>query len=312
MDWKKNFAEHWRQIAYGTAITLVATGLISVGAWTLPAFMKVSMGWYELTTLVILLAVFGLTIHLFWSHRRLAKERLLQIENERRLLEIQQQILEVEKIKRDEHHRKLGELLSGGSGHTDDLGGAYILLKVKPSTSAAVAKQASKEPAVQYAIAVWGQWDVIIRVDTTSFPKLIPYLTALQNDSNVERTETLIIRSDQEKAGASAREGGWAVLLARLGAAHIEEALAALRAVSGANEGIKISDTGETINVDALRVMHAVGVLGQYDIALTVRYGNDVALAKFVMGYMQQTLHAETITLPAIRNMSYRNGIEQD
>ena len=163
------------------------------------------------------------------------------------------------------------------------------------------------------AIGVWGQWDVIIRVDTDSSSKLIPFLTCLQNDPDVKRTETLVVRSDQDETkGLNVSEGAWAVLLARLGAAQTGDALKSLQAISNDPNGIKIPDMDEIIQRNELRIQHAVGVLGQYDIALTVRYTSDTALAKFVMGYMQRTLKADTTTLPAIRGMVFRNGVLRD
>jgi uncharacterized protein with GYD domain len=151
---------------------------------------------------------------------------------------------------------------------------------------------------VQYAIGVWGEWDVIIRVETSSPSRLIAFLTTLQNDLDVERTETLVIRSDQDEAKHNANDGRWGILLLRLGAAQTGEAL-------------KIG-TEETIPARELKVQHAVGVLGQYDIALTIRYANDESLAKFVMRYIQEGLKAESTTMPAIRGMTYINGALSD
>lgn len=53
--------------------------------------------------------------------------------------------------------------------------------------------------------------------------------------------------------------------------------------------------------------MDGAGVLGQYDIILTVRYAKDKFLAKFVMEYIQLKLEEgnTTTTMPAIQGMTY-------
>jgi DNA-binding Lrp family transcriptional regulator len=301
MNWKqwllKGMSESALKAFFGAIVASLAGAVVIVYGWV----PERALGGLQLLEIGLLFLILAVLAFLFLSQNQLSRERREHLERERRELEI-------EHDRREQRERALLQFLSQ-TGSYPDLGGrAYILLKVRPSKSGPVARAKSAVATVQYAIGVWGEWDVIIRVETSSPSRLIAFLTTLQNDLDVERTETLVIRSDQDEAKHNANDGRWGILLLRLGAAQTGEALKILKEASQSPDGIKIPGTEETIPARELKVQHAVGVLGQYDIALTIRYANDESLAKFVMRYIQEGLKAESTTMPAIRGMTYVEG----
>jgi len=173
-------------------------------------------------------------------------------------------------------------------------GEAYIFLKVEPKESASVAQTLSRRDEVEYAAAVWGQWDIIIRVQTGNARSLIGFLRYLQGFREIKRTDTYIVRQDQSQTHVDATEEHWAFLLLRLSGQRADASLE------------KISR--ETKQTNRATIQHAVGILGQYDIILTVRYDGDEQLRILVMDYIQHDLQAETTTMPAIRNMVYKHN----
>jgi uncharacterized protein with GYD domain len=297
----KKISEALLSILFTAIASWFAIGFALVRGW----IPEQALGWLQVVEIGLLFTLIVFLVFIVLSLKQLSRERREHLERERRELEIEHE-------RREQRERALLQFLSQPDSHPDLGGRAYILLKVKPSKSDPVARAKSAVTTVQYAIGVWGEWDVIIRVETSSPSRLIAFLTALQNDSDVERTETLVIRFDQDETKYNANDGRWGILLLRLGAAQTGEALKKLKELSQSPHGIKIPGTEETIPVGELKVQHAVGVLGQYDIALTIRYANDESLAKFVMRYIQEGLKAESTTMPAIRGITYINGALSD
>ncbi|MEI9926414.1 MAG: Lrp/AsnC ligand binding domain-containing protein [Sphingomonas sp.] len=173
-------------------------------------------------------------------------------------------------------------------------GEAYILFEVEPEYSDSISRELSEKEGVQFAAAVWGQWDVIARVQLGTARSLVRFLSEIQTHSQILRTETHIVRNDQPQIHSSSREDRFAFLLLKLQARRTGQVLAQLRSLKPES--------------DIAHVQHAAGILGAYDIALTVRYARDEELAKLVMQYAQRILQAETMTMPAIRGMTYVNG----
>jgi len=173
-------------------------------------------------------------------------------------------------------------------------GEAYTLFEVEPEFSDAIARELSEKEGVRFAAAVWGQWDIMARVQLGTSRSLVRFLSDIQAHSQILRTETHIVRNDQPQIHSSSREDHFAFLLLKLQARRTGQVLAQLRSLKP--------------ETDIAHVQHAAGILGAYDIALTVRYGRDEELAKLVMQYAQRTLRAETVTMPAIRGMTYIDG----
>jgi uncharacterized protein with GYD domain len=173
-------------------------------------------------------------------------------------------------------------------------GEAYVLFEVEPEFSDAIARELSEREGVRFAAAVWGQWDVIARVQVGTARALVRFLNQVQADDRILRTETQIVRNDQPQVHATPREDHFAFLLLKLPAKRTQHVLDQLRNLESGS--------------DIAKVQHASGILGRYDIALTVRYSRDEELTKLVMQYAQRTLQAETTTMPAIRGMTYVDG----
>jgi len=300
MRWKPRLLKHISESALSILLSSIPAWIAVAIALLWRSMPRQPLGWLQVLEVGLLISIVILAILALISQKQFFQERREHLSRERHELE-------AEHDRRDKRERALLHLLSQPDAHPDIGGRAYILLKVKPSKSDAVARAQSAMAAVQYAVGVWGQWDVIIRVETTSPSRLITFLTALQNDPDVERTETLVIRSDQDETKNNA-DGRWGILLLRLAAAQTGEVLKKLKDASNLPDGIIIPETDETITPRELKIQHAVGVLGQYDIALTIRYANDESLAKFVMRYIQEGLRAQTTTMPAIRGMTYKEG----
>ncbi len=188
---------------------------------------------------------------------------------------------------------------NGDSGRTqfdkhEDGGEAYVLFEVEPEFSDAIARELSERDGVQFAAAVWGQWDVIARVKMGTARALVRFLNEVQSNDRILRTETQIVRNDQPQIYADLRDEHYAFLLLKLPAKRTQRVLEQMSALKQ--------------NGDTAKIQHAAGILGRYDIALTVRYARDEELAKLVMQYAQRTLQAETTTMPAIRGMTYVGG----
>jgi DNA-binding Lrp family transcriptional regulator len=175
-------------------------------------------------------------------------------------------------------------------------GEAYILLKVEPRYSEFIARKLSELPEVDYAAAVFGQWDIITHVRTGSASTLIHFLAGLQHIDGVKRTETLIVRADQLRQHPEPRnlEGHWAFLFLRLPPRNSEELL------------IRISRLAEG---EKAVIQHAAGTLGPYDFTIAVRYSGEDALRKLVMDSIQDGPVEETITMTAIQRMVFRKGV---
>lgn len=188
--------------------------------------------------------------------------------------------------------------------HTDDAkadgGEAYIFMKVRPKHSEDIGKALSSMRGVRFASAIWGQWDVIVHVQAGTARDLIIFLNDIQKLEHVLSTETHIVRGDQSKSYKIKDEGNYAFLLLTLRANKTTKVLEQL-------EGIDQS-RGVGQNNGVARIQHAAGILGQYDIALTVRYAYEDELRKLVMQYAQKTLAAETTTMPSIHGMTYIDG----
>ncbi|HWD29124.1 MAG TPA: Lrp/AsnC ligand binding domain-containing protein [Rhizomicrobium sp.] len=189
---------------------------------------------------------------------------------------------------------RLNPLVAGTSG------GAYLMLKVKPGSSQEIAKRLRDDVSqVNYAAAVWGQWDVVARVSAGTAASFVEVLNKVQTWNNVERTETQLVRSDQppiDKLSSHNSDDHFAFLLLKVPASETPAVLG------------KIHVLAEKPRPGYARVEHAVGILGTYDVALTVRYSKDGELANVVMAFCQSELGAETVTVPAIRDMSFIGG----
>jgi Lrp/AsnC ligand binding domain len=181
----------------------------------------------------------------------------------------------------------------------EDAAGAYIMLKVKPGTSEDLARHLSKMSEVKCAAAVWGQWDVIARIHVGTAASFVELLNRIQRDKNVRRTETQLTRTEQPfKPPAYPppdRQYDLAFLLLKVDARDTQELLEAIER--------KAAEPG------SLRVEHGAGILGTYDVALTVRYSSDKQLASFVMDFSQGEWGAETVTMPAVRGMTFARGV---
>ena len=179
-------------------------------------------------------------------------------------------------------------------------GQGYILLEIRPPRSQAVALELSRNEAVEYAAAVWGPWDVIMRVKTPDTDALVALLTEIQGRDDVRRTETCFIRNDQlqlENPESFTESGRWAFLLLRVEAQKTLGILQALKTPS--HESAKGAE-----------IQHAAGILGPYDIAVTVKHKTDSDLKQFVMDYVQDHVGGvrQTLTIPSIQWMVYRHG----
>jgi hypothetical protein len=225
----KNLLEALLSVSVAAIVSWIAIGFAVVRGW----IPEQAIDWLQVVEIGLLITVIVFLIFVFLLLNQLSRERREHLERDRRELEI-------EHGRREQRERALLEFLSQPDPHPDLGGRAYILLKVKPSKSDPVARAKSAVATVQYAIGVWGEWDVIIRVETSSPYRLIAFLTALQNDSDVERTETLVIRSDQDETKYNVNDGRWEILLLRLGAAQTGEALKTLKELSQSPDGIKI------------------------------------------------------------------------
>lgn len=177
-------------------------------------------------------------------------------------------------------------------------GHAYILLEVEPPNSPQVARELSKRPDVDYAATVWGQWDIVMRVHTPDAESLIELISGIHTEyPKVRRTETMLVRPDQIRdATDTFAAGNWAFLFLQVEGRRTSQVLDAL---------MRLSDSDEEI----ASIRQAAGVLGMYDIAVTVRYVNDTQLRQLVMGRIQsQSGIAQTRTVTSIGGLVFSNG----
>jgi DNA-binding Lrp family transcriptional regulator len=156
---------------------------------------------------------------------------------------------------------------------------AYVLLHVLPPHSQTLAERLPSDPkygkAVDYAVAVWGRWDVVARVSIDrgghedDLQGLYDLLDMLHQETGVTSTETLLVRSDQRRPGTTTpdEEAGWAFVLLSVGPHEVGSILEASRTVIG--------------------VVEVAGVLGAADVLVTARYSQEPAIRKLVMGQLQ-------------------------
>jgi DNA-binding Lrp family transcriptional regulator len=176
-------------------------------------------------------------------------------------------------------------------------GEAYILLEVQPGHSEAIARTLSKSNVVPYAAAVWGSWDVILRVQAgtpEAFTNFLGYVHA--EVPEVRRTETFFVRRDQPRDGIDLRDAGkWAFIMLKLEAQRTPQVLTSLVARLKGQRS-------------AVGLQHVAGVFGSYDIVLTVRFAQYSALKKFVMDEIQLDSGAESLTILAIEDLVFIDG----
>ncbi len=191
-------------------------------------------------------------------------------------------------------------------------GPAYILMKVRPGSSNDIAKRLIEEydKHIAYAMGVWGPWDVVVRATTANTEELVEFLEKQQQkELNLLRTETLIIRSDQKQiykpsTTITPNAGGWAILLLTTAGRRTQDLLCNFDTDNNSGNGFSICNG--RLKDNEVVILDGAGVLGQYDIILTVRYAEDKFLAKFVMEYLQLQLEeGNTTTMPAIQGMTY-------
>ena len=165
---------------------------------------------------------------------------------------------------------------------------ALIMLDVMAPESPRVARVLSNESGVQYAAAVWGPWDVASFIQVRDISSLIDLLDKIRDDSayvDVTRTETWLIRPDQfddDGEIPSGHDTGVAFVFFSTPRDVKETAKARTNRVLKALQNLKKSPSNGS------RILHAVGVLGPYDIATMVEYDNDVSLRQFVMARCKQ------------------------
>src|SRR5437867_1888271 len=149
---------------------------------------------------------------------------------------------------------------------------AYVLLHVLPPHSQSLAERLPSDPkyakAVDYAVAVWGRWDVVAHVsidrggDQDDLQGLYDLLDMLHQESGVRSTETLLVRGDQRLRGATTpdEEAGWAFVLLGVGPHEVRSVLEGSQSVMG--------------------VVEVAGVLGAADVLVTARYSQEPAIKK--------------------------------
>jgi class 3 adenylate cyclase len=173
-------------------------------------------------------------------------------------------------------------------------GEAYILFEVEPGASDAVAMQVVKlgQPAVSYAAAVWGPWDVIARVSMNRIEDLLKFIDKLRNEiTKIRRTETWCLRDDQPHFEIDTKADQIAFVLLR-----IDPQISSPETV--------LSELCRSTEQGGIQVRHVAGVLGPYDIAATVHYDDDLALRTLVMDNFQgRRAVRDTLTIPGIKGM---------
>lgn len=176
-------------------------------------------------------------------------------------------------------------------------GEAYILMEVLPGHSEDVARTLSKSNVVPYAAAVWGSWDVIMRVQAGTAEAFTHFLRYLHEKvPEVRRTETCFVRRDQPRDGVDLRDAGkWAFVMLKLEAQRTPQVLTSLVARLQGQRS-------------AVGLQHVAGVFGSYDIVLTVRFSQYSALKRFVMDEIQVDPGAESLTILAIEDLVFVDG----
>lgn len=174
---------------------------------------------------------------------------------------------------------------------------AYVLLKVDPQWSGRIIKRWSDHSGVVFAAAIWGEWDIILLVQTDSMEALRKFVDDLRStEASIKSTETLLIRTDQTSSSPTKRRlriplqiehsrWNWVILMLR--GSPIRPILSEI----------------EKMNVRGTSIIHYAGLLGRYDVAITLQYENDLALSELVMAEIQGHFDSETSTMPAIRGM---------
>jgi DNA-binding Lrp family transcriptional regulator len=184
---------------------------------------------------------------------------------------------------------------------------AYVMFEVDPPGSPGVAALVSLRPHVRYAAAVWGEWDVVARVDASNLGELaqmIDELRRIRTSARILRTETLLIREDQ----CPSREYDYSH--GRLKHAFVLFRVSDPKTVNISNTISNIIDSARSMGTRA-RVQSIAGVLGTYDIASTVTYSEEEFLKDLVMDTLQNELKTEVVktrTLPAVWPHIYRQG----
>jgi DNA-binding Lrp family transcriptional regulator len=70
---------------------------------------------------------------------------------------------------------------------------AYILVIVKPGTEEEVAGRLMKEKVVKDVGIVYGEYDIITKVELPTMEDLQNFILKMRRDKNIERTSTMIV-----------------------------------------------------------------------------------------------------------------------
>ena len=69
---------------------------------------------------------------------------------------------------------------------------AYVLMIVKPGTESDVAKKLVARKEVKDISIVYGQYDLVMKVETADMKSLQDFILGMRKDKNVENTTTMI------------------------------------------------------------------------------------------------------------------------
>jgi uncharacterized protein with GYD domain/DNA-binding Lrp family transcriptional regulator len=180
---------------------------------------------------------------------------------------------------------------------------AYILLKVDPQWSRNIAEKWSLEDSrVTFAAAVWGEWDVIMLVQTESYDDLLRFVDHLREHEaeNLKSTETLLIRSDQRATDPIRRR-----LTESLKFTNSRNGAFLMLRAQTVTAALSILDN---MTIEGGKILHYVGILGRYDVVVLVEYADDEILSDLVMSEFQGRHKYETFTMPAIAGMFCVDG----
>ena len=298
----------WSLVSHSFVGNLIA--LITLFA-TVSGILIANFGWTKSLLFVILIFNLLLAVAILIRLARIEREALESMHREKK---IQTNALSIQECT----SAALAKILNEHNPNPDSGGNAYIFLKVEPAQTKTVVEKIGKEPGVAYAIGLWGLWDVVIRVSAHDHDSLGKVITVLQGLAEyIKYTETAVFRSESHQIDDS-NEGPPHVclVLARLKANKIDQTLETIRNDSrnlhGFHCGKKTSDATRYIDQKLVKVMHSVGILGRYDIAMIVLYASDETLNDFVMGYLQDNLEAETTSMPSIKGLKYKSGKKWD
>lgn len=69
---------------------------------------------------------------------------------------------------------------------------AFVLINTKPGSESSVTKALLKKPEVKDLNVVYGEFDIVMKIETPDMKSLQTFIMGMRTDKNIDRTSTMI------------------------------------------------------------------------------------------------------------------------